>query len=578
MATELDEILDDAKRARAQSAVGERLRATPAPDLSELARRTTPTTPETAPAKVPRAVSLNPAQAPGSIADLSRPFVQQEAAPVSNPNVAKGMLSAEGVQAQNALRGTQAVTAPASPVVEAAPVTEAAPAKPSIYQRITSAASESARPLVPNTGAAGGAIAKVAGAVGSAGLGLARRAAPFVEPAIETARVARVALDPQATQLDVATQTAEGVGRTASTIAGAGLGGAAGAAVGGPFAPVTGAIGALAGGAVGYIGGDAAIKALRRSVGLDSDSPVERSDARNTPAAPAAAKPAAAPVAAAAPVTAKPTIAAVAAQAPAAARAPAARSQPVAAQAPASAAPSDAVAQQLAQLFAEERKDVGAGGKVENGMATIDYVKASKDQAWLARHEDRQARFDALQPLIPQNPNGVVRLDPGGQWSVGGVSMPESIVRGGEQAQGQYIAAVNKGAQEMANPSQARIDQELATIGAQGQNQKTVADIQAASAANVAGINERGSNYRADSKAESEKWVYVPPKIDPTTGAVLAQGGSMNTRTGEVIDTTAKGLPPGLVIGAPYKGANGDHRLPNGGTMTVKDGKVTAIR
>lgn len=99
----------------------------------------------------------------------------------------------------------------------------------------------------------------------------------------EAMNVYDVAQDPNSNGADVATQAAEGVGRTAATIAGVELGAAGGAALGalgGPLAPITVPVGAVlggvAGGATAYWGADKAIKKGRELVGADSESPLDR--------------------------------------------------------------------------------------------------------------------------------------------------------------------------------------------------------------------------------------------------------------------------------------------------------------
>lgn len=89
-----------------------------------------------------------------------------------------------------------------------------------------------------------------------------------IPEALDTARVAQ---DPNATGIDVATQAAEGLGRVGAATAGAGYGAAAGSALG----PVGTVVGGLAGGALGYYGADKAIEAGRNLLGVDPRSPVD---------------------------------------------------------------------------------------------------------------------------------------------------------------------------------------------------------------------------------------------------------------------------------------------------------------
>lgn len=84
-------------------------------------------------------------------------------------------------------------------------------------------------------------------------------AAAALGVAMEGKGVLDVARDPQSTGLDVAAQTARGVGRLAAAGAGA-AGGAALGAMTGPLAPAAVPIGAAAGGAYGYWVADKAIK------------------------------------------------------------------------------------------------------------------------------------------------------------------------------------------------------------------------------------------------------------------------------------------------------------------------------
>lgn len=141
-----------------------------------------------------------------------------------------------------------------------------------------------ANPSTP--AAAGGSVARGFQAVRNALPGKMGRmgGATGVLTAIpEAADVVRVANDENSTDLDVATQVAEGAARTAGTVAGGSIGANIGAgigALGGPFAPVTVPLGILVGGGIGaWLGNegtDAAIKAGRSLVGTDTESPVDR--------------------------------------------------------------------------------------------------------------------------------------------------------------------------------------------------------------------------------------------------------------------------------------------------------------
>lgn len=201
--------------------------------------------------------------------------------------------------------------------------------------------------------AAGGAVAAVA-----------KKSLPWITPVVEGIDVARVAADPQATKGDVAVQALEGTGRFASTVAGAGIGGAAGATLG----PVGAAVGGIAGGIAGYAGGDAAIKKLRDVFGLDSQSPIDKTDARRQAERQAAAK----IPAISEPAERKPPKAAAPVQAPGAPGVRTAADTPAnTPTAPAAAAPSQ-MQQQLAALQA--RQDASPIAQVVNGSGGTQVV------------------------------------------------------------------------------------------------------------------------------------------------------------------------------------------------------------
>lgn len=115
----------------------------------------------------------------------------------------------------------------------------------------------------------------VARAVGGAGVALG--------VGVEGKQVYDVANNPGATGIDVAAQTAQGVGRLSAAGAGAGAGAAAGSVLG----PVGTAVGGVVGGGLGYFAADRAIAAGRSALGSDPRSPAEQLAA----AAPAVAAP-----------------------------------------------------------------------------------------------------------------------------------------------------------------------------------------------------------------------------------------------------------------------------------------------
>lgn len=106
--------------------------------------------------------------------------------------------------------------------------------------------------------------------------------------------VAKVAADPNATKLDVATQQGQALGRYGAAGVGAAMGGAAGLATG-PLAPVVAPIAAIAGGAAGYWAGDKFIEGARQLLGTDPAAPAARAPVAAAAAPVAAAAPAAAP-------------------------------------------------------------------------------------------------------------------------------------------------------------------------------------------------------------------------------------------------------------------------------------------
>ena len=134
-------------------------------------------------------------------------------------------------------------------------------------------------PKPPSMGAQAASLAR--GAVGPA-LG----AAALIPEQMD---VAKVAADPNATKLDVATQQAQGLGRYGA----AGAGAMMGATIGAPLGPLGSGLGAMAGGAGGYWAGDRFIQGARQLLGLDPAAPASRAQA--PAAAPVAAAPAAAP-------------------------------------------------------------------------------------------------------------------------------------------------------------------------------------------------------------------------------------------------------------------------------------------
>lgn len=121
-------------------------------------------------------------------------------------------------------------------------------------------------------GMGNGLIARGARAAGSFVGGVASKVGPWVEPAIESARTAGVAMQPNSTGVDVVEQAGSGAVRAGTTAAGAALGGAVGSFVPGPGT----VLGGIAGGIAGYAGGDAALHKMRQMLGLPVDDPLTR--------------------------------------------------------------------------------------------------------------------------------------------------------------------------------------------------------------------------------------------------------------------------------------------------------------
>jgi len=89
---------------------------------------------------------------------------------------------------------------------------------------------------------------------------------------LEGKQIYDVATNPGSTGIDVAAQTAQGVGRLSAAGAGAGAGAAAGSMLG----PVGTAVGGVLGGGLGYFAADRAISAGRSALGNDPRSPADQ--------------------------------------------------------------------------------------------------------------------------------------------------------------------------------------------------------------------------------------------------------------------------------------------------------------
>ena len=164
---------------------------------------------------------------------------------------------------------------PPTPITGGPTIPGTAPARPDAVMR--GAGFTIATPKAPPT--MGAQAVQMLKASGNPALG----AAALIPEQID---VARVAANPNATKVDVATQQFQGFGRFGA----AGAGALTGAAVGAPLGPFGSAVGAVAGGALGYYAADKAIEGGRNLVGTDPRAPVDRLPAAGAlPAAPAPA-------------------------------------------------------------------------------------------------------------------------------------------------------------------------------------------------------------------------------------------------------------------------------------------------
>jgi hypothetical protein len=201
------------------------------------------------------------------------------------PNVGSSVAGATpGTAGSSASSGQSAGAAGVKPDFSANPAkpfefdpTAKYPDGPSLRQRAADLFKSKPKPLTPAPYSAGAAIGA---------------AKPFMGPAAiaaslydEQRNVERVAQDPNASKLDVATQQAEGLGRWGA----AGAAGLAAATAAAPTAPFTMGAGPLVAGALGsvagYYGADGAIKAGRLLAGSDAAAPVDQLRGQQAPTA-----------------------------------------------------------------------------------------------------------------------------------------------------------------------------------------------------------------------------------------------------------------------------------------------------
>jgi len=150
----------------------------------------------------------------------------------------------------------------------AAPAGELIGRRPAVNMGAAEVVQPTRLPAVVSPGAVPGAASgfglPVARAVGGAGAALG--------VGLEGKQIYDVATNPNATGLDVAAQTAQGVGRLSA----AGAGASGGAAMGSALGPAGSVVGGLIGGGLGYFAADRAIAGGRSALGADPRAPVDR--------------------------------------------------------------------------------------------------------------------------------------------------------------------------------------------------------------------------------------------------------------------------------------------------------------
>lgn len=166
-----------------------------------------------------------------------------------NPDTASKEAKAYLNERAKAAAAPQAAAAPAA--APASPTAAPAATGPSLLRRGLNAVRSAAKAPLPTVA----------------------RAAPVVGLGAEALDVAQVAMDPSKTGIDVATQAAEGIGKTAAAAAGA-KGGAVIGAMTGPLAPIATPVLALAGGLGGYYLAGKGAEAGRKAVGVTPAAPI----------------------------------------------------------------------------------------------------------------------------------------------------------------------------------------------------------------------------------------------------------------------------------------------------------------
>lgn len=390
------------------------------------------------------------------------------------------------------------------------------------------------------------------------------RAAPVIAATNEGLDVARVAADPNASKIDVATQAAEGASRMAT----AGLGAQAGAALGaltGPAAPILAPVGAVAGGIAGYVGGDALIQKARSMLGLDPASPVSRAPTAVTPAAPTA-----------------PTVAATA---PAV---PAPTSVPVAA-APAP-APEPVPTSQVTRVGnSYSGTNVAGDIRINGADPRGGFVGGTGDGTFTAGGGTGQSAMDAA--LFQARKAALARGDTASvAASYGGDFGPKpdpvmALMNNGRPMtvkKAEAIASLQRAAGGQAKDT---AETNKANLEAKAAQQLLAAQTALTNAKDAGARLKAMDNLRAlQGKYEKEfpnRFTVVPggDEIGPDGFTVFKRPARViDNQTGQFVDQQqTQALPAGLKVGAPSKQPDGTYSA-MGKTVVIKGGKVTEIK
>lgn len=418
-----------------------------------------------------------------------------------------------------------------------------------------------------------GRIARTAGnAVGPTAVGLS-----VIPEALDTATVA---MDPNSTGIDVATQAAQGTGRIGAAGAGAAMGAKLGALTG-PLAAVGVPIGALAGGAIGYYGADKAIEAGRAAVGADPRAPVDRLGQVQMPLPPTGAGAGRGFVNPAAVVPAPGSASGTA---------------PMATEADAAVAPPPANITRVGNSYTGAP---GISGPVTiNGQAPrggfVGNAGTGAPVRLGANPSIDMALSEARDQAMTRGDFDAVRRSYGGDFGQAKVDPITALINNGKPMTTRKAAAI---AQLQASMAQA--ENASATRGMEGQRlamDKETADLTNREKKAIISAQEAYANAApADKPAALEKLQALTgrtPKeaanrFTVVPGGQEIEGGLPVTRTASVINNQTgefvqqpnarQALPPGLKVGAPTKQPDGTYNAA-GRTVVIQGGKVTEIK